>query len=57
MENIISTISDVCGILAFVISLFVAGKVNNISNRLGVNEKVVGQNAVGWNNKQKSVVK
>lgn len=34
MENTLSVVADFCGILAFLISLFVAGTVYKINNRI-----------------------
>lgn len=49
MENGISIIADVCGILGFVISLFAVSKVYNIKKEMANNNeiKVSGKTEIG----------
>ena len=55
METI-SLIADICGILGFLVSLFVASRVMKISNKIDANievDKSNKQTAFGKENKQK----
>ncbi len=49
MENTISIIADVCGILGFLISLFAVNKVYSIKKEIKENNKVnvSGKNKIG----------
>lgn len=48
MENTISVIADICGILAFLISLFVANSVHNIKKEINNNKvSVSGTTRIG----------
>ena len=52
MENTISIIADICGILGFVISLFAINGVRKINKTINKTDNSINQNAKGTGNKQ-----
>jgi len=52
MENTISIIADICGILGLVISLFVINGVRKINKTINNTNNSIKQNAKGSGNKQ-----
>jgi len=50
MDNVISIISDICGILGFIISLFAINGVIKINKK--INDNSINQIAKGKGNKQ-----
>ena len=50
MENIISVMSDFCGILGFIISLFAINGVRKINKK--INDNSINQTAKGTGNNQ-----
>lgn len=52
MENTISTIADICGILGFIISLFAINGVRKINQQINKTNNSINQAAKGKNNTQ-----
>lgn len=52
MENTISIIANVCGILAFIISLFAINGIRNINKRITSTDNSINQKAKGNSNTQ-----
>ena len=52
MENTISIIADICGILGFVISLFAINGVRKINNQIKNTDSSINQSAKGRGNTQ-----
>lgn len=52
MENTISIIADICGILGFVISLFAINGVRKINKTINKTDNSINQSAKGTGNKQ-----
>lgn len=52
MENTISLIADICGILGFVISLFAINGVRKINKQINKTDNSINQSAKGSGNTQ-----
>jgi len=52
MENTISIVADICGILGFVISLFAINGVRKINKTINKTDNSINQSAKGTGNKQ-----
>lgn len=52
MENTISLVADICGILGFVISLFAINGVRKITKQINKTDSSINQSAKGTGNTQ-----
>ena len=57
MENTISVVANVCGILGFIVSLFALNGVRKINKRIDNTDNSIKQTAIGKENKQSVTTK